>query len=173
MEQIDAATAAKLVADGALLVDVRDRDEHAREHIPGALHQPLQALAHSPLTDTGTRIVVFHCRSGMRTAANADALAACTPGCEAYLLEGGIDAWKRAGLPVRSDRTQPLELHRQVQIAAGSLIVIGALLGFAVVPAWFLLPTAIGAGLVFAGVSGFCGLARVLVRMPWNRALRG
>lgn len=162
-----------MVQSGALLVDIRDRDEHAREHIPGACHRPLQALAHSPLPEMRSRIVVFHCRSGMRTASNAEALSAAAGNdCTAYLLDGGIDAWKRAGLPVERDASQPLELNRQVQIAAGSLVLLGAMLGFTVAPAWFWLPTAIGAGLVFAGVSGFCGLARVLVRLPWNRALR-
>ena len=172
MKRIDAATAARLVADGAVLVDIRERDEHARERIAGARHLPLSQLDDTPRVATSAT-VVFHCRSGMRTAANADALAACADGCEAYLLEGGVDAWKRAGLPVERDAAQPLELQRQVQIAAGTMILLGALLGFLVAPAWFLLPTAIGAGLVFAGVSGFCGLARVLVHLPWNRALRG
>lgn len=173
MERIDATAAAALVQSGALLVDIRDRDEHAREHIPGACHRPLPVLAQSPLPGTASGIVVFHCRSGMRTASNAPALSAAAGNhCTAYLLDGGIDAWKRAGLPVEHDASQPLELNRQVQIAAGALIVLGATLGFTVSPAWHALPAAIGAGLVFAGVSGFCGLARVLVRLPWNRALR-
>ena len=171
MKRIDAATAARLVAGGALLVDIRDRDEYARERIPGASHRPLAQVGAAPLA-TDAPIVIFHCRSGMRTASNARALAACAGGCEAYLLDGGIDAWKRAGLPVERDRAQPLELDRQVQIAAGSLVLAGTILGATLAPAWYWLPAAIGCGLVFAGVSGFCGLARVLARMPWNRALR-
>ena len=104
---------------------------------------------------------------------NASALGACTT-CDAYVLEGGLDAWKKAGLPVLADASQPLELQRQVQIAAGSLIVLGAVLGATVSPWFHALSGFVGAGLVFAGVSGFCGLARVLMRMPWNRnALAG
>jgi predicted branched-subunit amino acid permease len=61
---------------------------------------------------------------------------------------------------------------RQVQIAAGSLVVIGVLLGALVHPGFYALSAFVGAGLVFAGVSGFCGMARLLVLMPWNRALR-
>ncbi|HUH87492.1 MAG TPA: rhodanese family protein, partial [Pusillimonas sp.] len=86
-----------------------------------------------------------------------------------YVLEGGLDAWKKAGLPVVVDTSQPLELQRQVQIAAGSMIVLGTVLGATVSPWFYLLAGFVGAGLVFAGVSGFCGLARVLMKMPWNR----
>ena len=58
---------------------------------------------------------------------------------------------------------------RQVQIAAGTLILIGALLGTVVAPAWFGLSAFVGAGLLFAGISGFCGMARLLMLAPWNR----
>lgn len=76
---------------------------------------------------------------------------------------------QKAGLPVVVDASHPLELQRQVQIAAGSLIVLGAVLGTTVSPWFHALSGLVGAGLLFAGVSGFCGLARVLMRMPWNR----
>ena len=86
-------------------------------------------------------------------------------------MEGGLDAWKRAGLPVVADRRQPLELMRQVQIVAGSMVVLGVVLGALVTPWLFLLSGFVGAGLIFAGVTGTCGLANVLRNMPWNRAL--
>lgn len=174
MRRIDAPTAAALAASGALIVDVRDRDEHARERIAGACHRPLARLADAPLPFAGASVVVFHCRSGMRTAAHAQALAdAAGDRAEACLLEGGLDAWKRAGLPVVREAGRPIELVRQVQIAAGALVVAGAALGATVSPAWHLLSAAVGAGLVLAGLTGFCGMARLLARMPWNRALRG
>lgn len=87
------------------------------------------------------------------------------------MLEGGIDAWKAAGLEVEQDPTQPLELQRQVMIAAGSLVLLGVLLGYALSPWLFLLSGFVGAGLIFAGISGFCGMALLLQRMPWNRRL--
>lgn len=158
--------AERLVAHGAALADIRPMDERAREHIPASMHAPLGA----PAPDfSGARAVVFYCRSGNRTRMNADALRACAQGREAYLLEGGLDAWKRAGLPVAANRSQPLEIQRQVQIAAGSMVLLGVVLGTAVSPWFYLLSGLVGAGLVFAGVSGFCGLARVLLKMPWNR----
>lgn len=104
----------------------------------------------------------------MRTAGACDRLAARVTG-EAFVLAGGIDGWRRAGFPVATDRSAPLEIMRQVQIAAGMLILIGALLGTLVAPAWFGLSAFVGAGLLFAGLSGFCGMARLLMLAPWNR----
>lgn len=161
--------AAELVRAGAALVDIRDADEHARENIPGARHHPLSRIGTElPVGDRG-KVVIFHCRSGARTQANAPALAASASGCEAYLLEGGLEAWKRAGLPVALDRRQPIEINRQVQIAAGSLVLLGVTLGAFAAPAFYALAAFVGAGLVFAGISGFCGMAKVFALMPWNR----
>ena len=116
----------------------------------------------------GAKTVVFHCRSGARTAANAQRLASAA-GCEAYVLEGGIDAWKKAGLPVAVDQRQPIEIMRQVQITAGSLVLLGVILGTWVAPAFYGLSAFVGAGLMFAGISGWCGMAKILAVMPWNR----
>jgi len=160
--------AAELIRAGAVLVDIREADEFARERIPGARHHALSRLDKESPARTGDSVVVFHCRSGARTKGNAPRLAAASA-CEAYILEGGLDAWKKAGLPVALDRSQPIDIMRQVQIAAGSLVLIGVLLGFLVAPGFYVLSGFVGAGLLFAGVSGFCGMARVLGLMPWNR----
>jgi len=167
---IDVARARALIDQGAVLVDIREADEHARERVPGARHNPLSRLA--PVDAPAGAAVIFHCRSGARTAANATRLADAA-GCDAYLLEGGIDAWKRAGLPLAPPPgagRQPIEIMRQVQITAGSLVLLGVILGFAVSPKFFALSGFIGAGLTFAGISGWCGMAKVLALMPWNRA---
>lgn len=158
--------AKRLMAEGAVLIDVREDDEHARERIPGARHAAMSRFG--PIDSGDAPAVIFHCRSGGRTTAASDRLAAAVK-VKAYVLDGGIDAWKRAGLPVHQDKSQPLELQRQVQIAAGSLVLIGIALGALVAPAFYALSAFVGAGLVFAGVSGICGMARLLRRMPWNR----
>ena len=155
----------------AVLVDIREPDEFARRHIKGALSRPLSALTVAHLKLAAGKAVVFACKTGMRTGANCDRLAAAVDG-EAYILEGGVDAWAAAGLPVAEDRKAPLELIRQVQIAAGSLVVIGVALGIAVHPAFFGLAGFVGAGLAVAGATGYCGMARLLVLAPWNRAVR-
>ena len=166
---IDAVRAKRLIDDGAVLVDVREADERVREHVPGTRHHALSRL--STIDTAGAKVVIFHCRSGARTAANASRLAGAA-GCDAYVLEGGIDAWKKAGLPVATDTRQPIEIMRQVQITAGSLVVVGVVLGFWIAPAFFGLSAFVGAGLVFAGVSGWCGMAELLGLMPWNRAVK-
>jgi len=166
LPSIDAVRAKRLIDDGAILVDVREADEHAREHVPGARHHALSRL--SAIDTGGAKAVIFHCRSGARTAANAPRLAGAV-GCDAYVLEGGIDAWKKAGLPVATDKRQPIEIMRQVQITAGSLVVLGVVLGVWVAPAFLDLSAFVGAGLVFAGTSGWCGMAKLLALMPWNR----
>ncbi len=167
------AAATLLRNGGATLVDVREPDEHARERIPGARNLPLSKLEEAELAVHEGKPVLFHCRSGARTQGNVQRLAAKAALCEAYVVEGGLDAWKRAGLPVAEDRRQPLELMRQVQIAAGSMVVLGVLLGALVAPGFYALSGFVGAGLVFAGVTGTCGLARVLRLMPWNRRATG
>jgi hypothetical protein len=108
----------------------------------------------------------------MRTASNAARLRDSAP-CEAYMLEGGLEAWKQAGLPVTTDKSQPIELSRQVMIAAGTLVLVFVLLGATVAPAFYLLAGLIGAGLIFGGVSGWCGMAKLLEIMPWNRRAAG
>ena len=169
LKTISPQRAAELVRSGAVLVDIREADEHAREHIAGARHHALSRIDQtSPIRD-GDDVVIFHCRSGARTKGNATRLAAAGPKCETYILEGGLDAWKKAGLPVALDRSQPIDIMRQVQIAAGSLVLLGVVLGFLVNPVFYALSGFVGAGLLFAGVSGFCGMARLLGVMPWNR----
>ena len=160
------AEARDMVAAGARLIDIRGADEHARERIPGAANLPLDRIDTLP---HDARPVVFHCKSGMRTAGNAARLRAAAGDCQAYILDGGIDAWRGAGLPTASDRSQPIEIMRQVQITAGALVLIGALLGLFVAPGFFGLSMFVGAGLMVAGVTGWCGRANLLRIMPWNR----
>mgnify|MGYP003652586720 CR=1 FL=1 len=111
--------------------------------------------------------IVFHCKSGMRTRSNCDALAAHVNG-KAFLMEGGLEAWKSAGLPIAADKSAPMEINRQVQITAGSLVLIGVLLSVFVNPAFVWLSAFIGAGLTFAGLSGWCGMGLLLASAPWN-----
>lgn len=168
LKTISPGRAAELMRDGAVLVDVREADEHARERIPGARHHALSRLDAEHPARPGDDILIFHCRSGARTQANATRLTGSGE-CETFILEGGIDAWKKAGLPVALDRKQPIELMRQVQIAAGSLVLAGVVLGWLVAPEFYLLSGFVGAGLAMAGVTGFCGMARLLAAMPWNK----
>ena len=168
LQAISPQRAAELVRSGAVLIDIREADEHARERIPGARHHALSRLDTENPARSGDEVLVFHCRSGARTRGNAARLSAAA-NCDAYILDGGLDAWKKAGLPVSLDRSQPIDIIRQVQIAAGSLVLTGMALGTLFSPGFYALSAFVGAGLVFAGVSGFCGMAHLLALMPWNR----
>lgn len=167
---ISPTKAKDLLDQGAILIDIREADEHAREKVIGARHLPLSKLDQADLALHVGKPVIFHCKSGARTMKNASRLARKTGGvCEAFIVEGGLDAWKRAGLPVAIDRRQPIELQRQVQIGAGSMALAGTLLGALVSPWFYIVPGFVGTGLLLAGLTGFCGMARLLMRAPWNR----
>lgn len=158
--------ARRALAAGAVLVDIRDADEHAREHIAGAVNIPLAEIAAVSATSGP---IIFHCRSGMRTEANAAALAGAAKGRPCHILEGGIDAWRTAGQPTTIDRSRPIEVMRQVQLVAGGLVLLGIVLAAALSPAFIALSAFVGAGLMVAGATGWCGMARLLRLMPWNR----
>lgn len=150
---------------GGRLIDIRSRDEFEREHIAGAENICAEELSQHSFAGQN---VVFSCLSGKRTAMNAATLRACV-GQTPQVLQGGLTAWKADGLPTVKAGKTTVPLMRQVQIVAGSLVLVGVLLGVLLSP-WFLwLAGLVGAGLVFAGVSGFCGMAVLLAKMPWNR----
>ncbi|MFT3728770.1 MAG: rhodanese family protein [Terricaulis sp.] len=166
---IDAAALKRMLDDGqAVLIDIREHDEHAREHIVGARLAPLSAIdAHDFDADHG-KAAVFHCKSGMRTQANAARLLG--RGFQhAYYLAGGLEAWKAAGYPVHANKKAALEIMRQVMLTAGFIVLSGVLLGTFVDRWFFVLSAFMGAGLMFAGATGWCGLALLLKTMPWNR----
>lgn len=163
---ITATEAKRLIEGGAILVDVREADEHARERIPGARHAALSGLGRVDCADASA--VIFHCRSGARTTASRARLASAAP-THAYMIEGGLEGWKRAGLPVVRDARQPIEIQRQVQIAAGTMVTGGVVLGLLVHPWFHALSAGVGVGLVLAGATGWCGATKLLAHMPWNR----
>lgn len=160
------------IKQGAILIDIRETTEHKRENIEGSISIPLSQLEKElPLKITPESVLIFHCKSGMRTQ-SAKALIdqlASEYQTEYFLLEGGLDAWKKAGFITKIDRRQPIELMRQAQIAAGSLVLLGTILGASFSPYFYLLSAFVGVGLLFAGITGFCGMARLLAKMPWNK----
>lgn len=162
---ISPADARARLSAGARLIDIRSPAEFAREHVPGSLNIPQDQLASADLPGGP---LIFTCRSGARTGGCARQIAE-RAGPTAAILEGGIAAWAAAGLPVDVDRSRPIDLMRQVQITAGSLVLLGVLLSLLAHPAFLGLSAFVGAGLTFAGLSGWCGMARLLALMPWNR----
>lgn len=169
VHDIDVATVKQwLDRDEAVLVDVRELFEHAAERIPGSASHALSGFDAALLPETGGKRIVLYCNSGNRSRAAAKKclLAGAE---EVFHLEGGILAWRQAGQPLDKPRKAPIDLMRQVQITAGSLVVIGVILALLVTPWAIALSAFVGVGLAFAGISGFCGMARLLAVMPWNK----
>jgi len=162
---IGAQAAAALLRDGAVLIDVREPDEIARETIPGAVALPLSGLTPEMATELSGAEFVLICASGAR----ATQAAAHFPPGQAVVVSGGLKAWKASGFSTERNAKAPLPIMRQVQMIAGGLVVAGAVLGAAIDPWFHLLSAGVGAGLLIAGVTGTCLLASLLGKAPWNR----
>ncbi|MGA2556317.1 MAG: rhodanese-like domain-containing protein [Verrucomicrobiota bacterium] len=156
----------------ARLLDVRTPAEFAAAHVPGAKLIPLDdldpaSLAREPGAEKSPVYVL--CQSGGRARqAIARLERAGIRGC--VLVEGGTQAWIDAGLPVERGPSRVLPLMRQVQITVGFISAAGAVLALAANPLFAIIPLVMGCGLLFAGLTGTCGLALALAKMPWNRA---
>lgn len=150
------------------LIDVRSPQEYAEGHIPGAMNLPMEQ-AEARIDDLQHRDpVVLVCQSGRRAGMTCELLKAHHD--DLIVLEGGTKAWMEAELPVVKTASTRLPLMRQVQIGAGGMILTGTLLSLFVNQAWIGLAIFAGAGLFVAGTTGFCGMAVLLEKMPWNRA---
>lgn len=154
----------------AHLIDVRESSEYAENFIPEARLVPLSIARLYPLkdSDASEKPLIFFCRSGRRTDKAAEMLSALAGDTQAWQMEGGLSGWQKEGLPVRHEKA-PFPLFRQIQIGAGALVLLG-ILGSWVWHPMFWLSAFVGAGLLFAGITGFCGLGLLLARMPWNRS---
>jgi rhodanese-related sulfurtransferase len=159
---------------GEIIMDVRERDEFEAEHVEHSINVPLShfaVVAPGVLNQLRERDVLILCRSGNRARLAAEQVRQMgySDKVTARVLEGGIVEWKRQGKPTVQRQKRHLPLMRQVQLVAGSAVLTSTLLGAFLNP-WFLaLAAFFGAGLIFAGATGFCGLAMLLDRMPWNR----
>lgn len=158
-----------------LILDVRELDEFKAERVPGSMHLPLSqidTLAPGLLAPLQACTFVVMCRSGNRARLASDQLLArgLLPQQRTQVFAGGIMEWKRQGRPVEGNQSAGrLPIMRQVQLVAGLLTAIGAWLTWQVNPAWVFLPLFVGLGLTVAGTTGFCGMAILLAKMPWNR----
>jgi rhodanese-related sulfurtransferase len=153
------------------LIDVRTPVEYRELHATDARNVPLDRLdpVALMLDRNGSKDEPLYliCRSGSRGRQACEKfLAAGFP--NVVNVEGGTLAWAECGLPVVRGK-KAISLERQVRIAAGLLVLLGALLGWLVHPAFVGLAAFVGAGLVFAGITDTCGMGMLLARMPWNQ----
>lgn len=171
-ETVSAEVVYAEIARGAAcrVLDVRTAGEFFAAHVAGAEHIPLDSLNAREWArshNAGAPVYIL-CQSGGRARKAAAALRSAGVR-ECAVVDGGLDAWSGAGLPVVRGASRVLPLMRQVQLVIGTVSATGAALALWKNPAFAWIPLATGLGLTLAGATGFCGLAEVLARMPWNR----
>ena len=152
-----------------VILDVRTGVEFSEKHLANSKHLPLDQLKDSLGQLDSSKHHYLLCLSGKRAAKAAEILA--QNGFENLsIVDGGIDAWERSGLPVERPARKVLPLMRQVQLVIGLLALTGSLLAIFINPLFAILPAFLGAGLTLAGSTGWCGLALLLSKMPWNQS---
>lgn len=154
------------------LLDVRTPAEHAEIHVPDVRLVPLDRLNATELAGVNgfakDQPLYLFCRTGGR-AKQAAAKLEKSGFQHCHVVEGGTIAWAEAGFPVVRGTSDVISLERQVRIAAGTIVLTGVLLAQFVHPAFSWLSGFIGAGLVFAGVTDWCGMGLLIAKLPWNQ----
>jgi rhodanese-related sulfurtransferase len=169
LQEIDAQTLKQWLEDNAVtLVDVRETAEYAAERIPGAKLHPLSQFDPQKLRPVEGNPLVLYCQSGNRSTKAAQQCVEAGFNSVVH-LHGGIPAWKSAGYAVEKNQNAPISLFRQVQIAAGSLVLLGTVLGVVISPGFLLLSGFVGAGLAFAGITNTCAMGMLLAKLPYNQ----
>ena len=158
-------------ARNSLLLDVRSPAEFRGGHVRGAVNLPLELVTVAKVSTlrggNPDRHVVLLCAAGKRATAAADRLSG--KGLQILVVTGGTAACATAGLPLDKISNGVISVERQVRIAAGTLVFGGVLLGANVHPGFYGLSAFVGAGLVFAGVTDWCGMGLLIARVPWNK----
>jgi rhodanese-related sulfurtransferase len=153
------------------LIDVRTPAEFREVHVDFARNVPLDqldpdAIMRSRNGNSDEPLYVI-CQLGGRSQ-QACAQFHSKGFTNVLSVEGGTKACEQTDLPLTRGK-KSISLERQVRIVAGSLVLVGVVLGWQVHPALYGISAFIGAGLVFAGISNTCGMGMVLSRMPWNQ----
>ncbi len=141
--------------------------EYKEKHIPGVRNVPLDELEDHLDELKAKQTVYIHCRSGNRGRKAIEKLQELGVTSELVNVEGGLMAWGEAGYQTNS-LVQRMPIMQQTLLVAGSLILTGYVLSL-MNPNFIYLSVFVGAGLTFAGLTGWCGMSQVLSRMPWNR----
>jgi rhodanese-related sulfurtransferase len=152
------------------LIDVRTPVEHEEMHLEGSLLMPLDSLSPQSVKDATVDFdqCVLICHSGKRAQRAYEKLQAA--GCQNLrILEGGVTAWQSAGLPLKRSEKKRLPLMRQVHLTIGLCVLTASCLAVTMDPRFAWVAAVFGAGLTLAGATGWCGLALVLSKMPWNK----
>lgn len=169
LQSIDATTLKQeLDQDKITLIDVREPSEYAGEHIFGSISMPLSTFDPNKLPINNSKTFVLYCQTSNRSSQAAQKLFAVGFKNLTH-LQGGLNAWKQAKYPTIVNKNAPISIMRQVQMVAGSLVLIGTLLGAFVSPNFLFLSGFVGAGLLFAGITNTCMMAQLLAKLPYNQ----
>lgn len=153
---------------GCRVVDVRGYAEYAGGHIAGSVLLPLESLGAGAAGLDRSREILLVCRSGRRAREAARVLGAM--GFERLtVLDGGIEACRREGLPLERLPSAPWAIDRQVRLVAGIMALAGALLAHFVHPGWIWLSGCVGIGLAHAAITDSCMMGNLMALLPWNK----
>ncbi len=154
-----------------VLIDVSTPVEHREAHVHGAINLPIGSselseymAARNGKSDEPCYVM---CRGGVRSVKVCNQF----PDAKVVDVAGGLKRWKEEGLPVTADK-KVVSLERQVRMTAGTIVMLGAVLGVLVHPYFMAVPAFVGGGLFYAGATNSCAMAMLLTKMPWNRAAR-
>ncbi len=96
--RITVAEAKDMMSGDAVVIDVRNPDEYANGHVPGATLIPVNSVFARSSELPADKKIIFVCAVGQRSALAAEmAAAAGLPADRLYNLEGGTDGWRKAG----------------------------------------------------------------------------
>lgn len=158
----------ELISEGhCYIIDVREPDEYKSGHIPGAQNIPLGTISPDTLAHLDGKKIIFYCQSGIRS------LKFCNKAVdilktEVFNLEGGLPEWKKLGKKVVKQGCG-FSIIQQVHMIVGSMVLLGVVLSQLHHELWMYFSAFFGAGLFFAGLTGWCGMAKLLFLMPWNK----
>jgi len=148
--------------DGLVVVDVRTVEEYQAAHIEGSRCIPLSQLSFRYTELSPDSHILLVCKSGKRSQQAFEQLSKLGYS-HMSILQGGIEEWDKAGLPLIRGKAK-ISLERQVRIIAGSFILLGLLFS----PLWWL-PWFVGGMLIFAGITNSCLMMRLLMLLPYNK----
>ncbi len=149
-------------------INVCTPEEYKEKHISGVRSVPLDELERHIAEFKDKKTIYVHCRSGRRGSTAIEKLSALGIQAELVNVEGGLLAWEQAGYGTERISSR-LSLMRQTLLVAGALVILAHVFALLASPLWLALSAVVGAGLLFAGLTGWCGMSMLLMRMPWNK----
>ncbi len=183
IEFVDLEEGKRLIEQGALIIDVREATEYDANHIEGAINYPISSFNPEQIIKQHKDCdkIIIHCLKGSRAENACFKVEYLDKTLNLFLMKCGIEGWKDANYRLVNKLEnedgdnelivvkEGLDLNRQVQIIAGLSVLITVILGFVINGNFFYVTGFVGIGLIFAGISGFCAVAKILAKMPWNK----